>query len=46
MSPIWLVVLILLILAIAGGFVISKFLFLVVILVVLVAIVAIVGGRA
>jgi hypothetical protein len=41
-SPIWLIVLILLIIAIAGGLAISKFLFLILIVVV---IVALVGGR-
>jgi hypothetical protein len=38
LSPIWLIVLVLLILAVAGGFAVSKFLFLILIL-------ALVGGR-
>jgi hypothetical protein len=41
-SPIWLIVLVLLILAVAGGFAVSKFLFLILIIVV---ILALVGGR-
>jgi hypothetical protein len=41
-SPIWLIVLVLLIFAVAGGIAVSKFLFLVLIIVL---IVAIVGGR-
>jgi hypothetical protein len=42
LSPIWLIVLVLLILAVAGGFAVSKFLFLILIIVV---ILALVGGR-